>query len=381
MFRSKINAGETIFTTMSRLSSENDAINLGQGFPDYDMDTALIELVFRAMRDGKNQYTPLAGALSLREAIAGKIAFLYQCSVNPQSEICITPGATYAIFTALTALLHQGDEAIVFEPAYDSYIPNIEVNGAVPVRIPLTRPDFKVDWDKVESAITKKTKLIMINTPHNPSGMVLSKADMLRLNDIVLRHNLYVVSDEVYEHLVYDGLQFESVLKYPELSKRSFVAYSFGKVYHCTGWKTGYCVAPEELMIEFKKVHQYNAFCCFGPVQYALAEYLKNKKAYLDLGMFFQRKRDLLAQCLSSSGLRPLASRGSFFQLFDYSEVSDIDELSFAKKLTIEAGVSAIPVSAFYTDHRSQGLLRFCFAKKDATILDAGERLKNYFNK
>lgn len=381
MFKSKIEVGETIFTTMSRLSLEQKAVNLGQGFPDYDMDERLIELVHTAMRNGYNQYAPLAGASSLRKAISEKISFLYGSIVNPETEICITPGATYAIYTALTTVLHKGEEVIVFEPAYDSYIPNIELNGAIPVRIPLTIPDFKVDWDQVRAAISPNTRMIMINSPHNPTGMIFSDSDMRELSEIVLSNNLYLLSDEVYEHLIYDGKEFESVLKYPELFKRAFVTYSFGKVYHCTGWKTGYCVAPESLMKEFKKVHQYNAFCCFGPVQYALAEYLNDRTAYLGLGAFFQPKRDLLKDLLSTLGFNPLPSYGSFFQLYDYSDLSKEAELSFARRLTKEARVSAIPVSAFYTDKRNQGLLRFCFAKKDETLREAGARLKEYFNR
>lgn len=379
MFPSKVHGAETIFTTMSRLAAQHHALNLGQGFPDYEMAPELIELLYDAMKSGHNQYTPLAGAACLREAIVEKIEFLYHLPVNADKEVCVTPGATYAIYTALTALLHKGDEVIVFEPAYDSYIPNIEINGARAVCIALSLPDFKIDWDKVAAAVTPRTKLIMINTPHNPTGMVLDSQDIARLNEIVTKNDLYVLSDEVYEHLVYDGYVFQSVLKYPELFKRSFVAYSFGKVYHCTGWKTGYCVAPEALMREFKKVHQYNCFCSFGPAQYALAAFLKNRKTYLNLGNFFQSRRDLLTKYLAASGLRPLPSHGSFFQLFDYSALSDMDELPFAMALTMKAGVSAIPVSAFYSDARNQHLLRFCFAKKESTIREAGARLQSYF--
>lgn len=379
MIKSKIDVGETIFTTMSRLSTEHKAINLGQGFPDFDMDPVLVELVSRTMREGHNQYAPLAGIHPLRERISEKINFLYNLQVNSITEVCITPGATYAIYTALTAVLNKGDEVIVFEPAYDSYIPNIEINGAVPVKVPLSLPDFKIDWERVKRAVNSRTKMILINTPHNPTGMLFSEYDMQMLTEIVLQNDLYLLSDEVYEHIVFEGGKFESVLKYPELFQRSFVTYSFGKVYHCTGWKTGYCIAPHQLMNEFKKVHQYNVFCCFSPVQFALAEYLQNRKAYLGLGLFFQPKRDLLTEQLHSVGFRPLPTYGSFFQLFDYTSLSDLDELSFAKRLTTEAGVSAIPVSAFYSDKRNQGLLRFCFAKEESTILEAGKRLGEYF--
>ncbi|MCW5914703.1 MAG: aminotransferase class I/II-fold pyridoxal phosphate-dependent enzyme [Chitinophagaceae bacterium] len=379
MLKGKIDVGETIFTTMSRLSSECGAINLGQGFPDYPMDSVLVNLLSKAMEDGHNQYAPLAGIAPLRKAIAEKIDFLYGLSVNPETEICVTPGATYAIYTAFTTVLHEGDEVIVFEPAYDSYIPNIEINGGRPVLIPLSSPDFKIDWERVRAAITPRTQMIIINNPHNPSGMLLSASDIEELSDIVLSNDLYLLSDEVYEHLVFDNQRFESVLRYPELFQRSFVTYSFGKVYHCTGWKTGYCIAPEKLMTEFKKVHQYNAFCCFSPVQFALADYLGNKEAYLGLGKFFEPKRDLLESLLSAVGLKPIPSKGSFFQLYDYSGLSDEDELTYVKRLTVEAGVSAIPVSSFYADKRNQGLLRFCFAKEDATLREAGARLKAFF--
>ncbi|HRN72524.1 MAG TPA: methionine aminotransferase [Ginsengibacter sp.] len=379
MLKGKIDVGETIFTTMSRLSSECGAINLGQGFPDYPMDGKLVNLLTQAMEDGHNQYAPLAGIAPLRKAIAEKIDFLYGLSVDPETEVCVTPGATYAIYTAFTTVLHEGDEVIVFEPAYDSYIPNIEINGGRPVLIPLSAPDFKIDWERVREAITPRTKMIIINNPHNPSGMLLSATDMVELSDLVLSNGLYLLSDEVYEHLVFDNQRFESVLRYPELFQRSFVTYSFGKVYHCTGWKTGYCIAPEKLMTEFKKVHQYNAFCCFSPVQFALATYLGDKEAYLGLGKFFEPKRDLLESLLSAVGLKPIPSKGSFFQLYDYSDLSNEDELSYVKRLTVEAGVSAIPVSSFYADKRNQGLLRFCFAKEDATLREAGARLKAFF--
>lgn len=381
MLKSKIDVGETIFTTMSRLSLEHNAINLGQGFPDYPMDEALIALLNKAMTDGHNQYAPLAGATVLLKAISEKIHNLYGLAVNPATEICVTPGATYAIYTAFTTVLQPGDEVIVFEPAYDSYVPNIEINGARPVLIPLSAPNFRINWDAVKAAITPRTKMIITNNPHNPTGTLLSAEDMLQLQKIVLEHELYLLSDEVYEHLVFDGKSFESVMKYPELFQRSFVTYSFGKVYHCTGWKTGYCVAPEHLMKEFKKVHQYNAFCCFAPVQYAFAEYMKDPQAYLGLGKFFEPKRNLLETALSEAGLKPLPSYGSFFQVFDYSAHSDLDELDYAKKLTAEAGVSAIPVSSFYADKRNQQLLRFCFAKKDETLKQAGNRLKAFFSK
>lgn len=379
MIQPKINVGETIFTTMSRLSAQHNAVNLGQGFPDFPMDRQLIDLVHEAMQDGHNQYAPLPGVPALLRAIAAKVEFLYGASIDADTEVCITPGATYAIYTALTTVLQPGDEVIVFEPAYDSYIPNIKINGAIPVLIPLSFSEGGIDWDRLRKAISPRTRLIIINNPHNPTGMVLSAADMEILQEIVVSHNLLLLSDEVYEHLIFEGKRFESVLRFPELFKRSFITYSFGKVYNCTGWKTGYCIAPASLMKEFKKVHQYNVFCSFGPVQHALSVYLQNRNAYLGLPDFFQRKRDLLQAELEGSGLKPVPSYGSYFQIYDYSAVSQASELDFAKELTGKAGVSGIPVSAFYDDRRDQQLIRFCFAKRDETLREAGARLKAYF--
>lgn len=379
--KSKLNVSETIFTTITQMAKQHNAINLGQGFPDFEMDPELINLVNEAMISGHNQYAHQRGVQPLREAISEKIKFLYDNNVDPDTEICVTPGATYAIYTALTALLFPGDEVIVFEPAYDSYIPNIEINGAIPVLIPLTFPGYKIDWDRVKSAITPNTKMIMINSPHNPSGSVLTKEDMEVLTQIVVENNLLLLSDEVYEPIIFDGFEHESVLKYPELFKRSIAVFSFGKVYHCTGWKTGYCVAPKNLMTEIVKVHQYNAFCCFSPVQFALAVYLKKKEKYLELGKFYQQKRDLLQQLLSEGGLKPIPSHGSFFQLFDYSSISKQDDFSMATALIEKAGVAAIPVSSFYANKDQQQVLRFCFAKDESTLREAGEKLKTGLQK
>ncbi len=381
MIQSKLKGEETIFTTMSRMAVQYNAINLGQGFPDFDPDLELIRLVNEAMLKGHNQYAPLRGVLSLREAIAEKSKFLYGTNVNPHTEVCITPGATYAIYSALTAILREDDEVIIFEPAYDSYIPNIIVNGAKPVSIPLSYPTFTIDWERVRAAITPRTRMIMINSPHNPSGTLCSDEDMLELTSIVNEHDLLVVSDEVYEPIVFDGMKHNSVLKYPELLQRSFVVFSFGKVYHCTGWKTGYCIAPQQLMEEFSKVHQYNVFFFFAPVQYALAEFMQQKEHYLGLGSFYQKRRDQLSLLLEQSGLKPLPSHGSFFQLFDYSALSNSGDLEFAIELTEKAGVSAIPVSPFYSSSPDLNILRFCFAKKESTLAEAGRRLKEYFPK
>lgn len=381
MIQCKLKGGETIFTTMSRMAAQLNAINLGQGFPDFDPDPELISLVNEAMLKGHNQYAPLRGVLALREAIADKTKFLNGTNVDPQTEICVTPGATYAIYTVLTSVLREGDEVIIFEPAYDSYIPNIILNGATPVSIPLSFPSFRIDWDRVRAAITLRTKMIMINSPHNPSGALLSEEDMQELTTISNEHDLFVLSDEVYESIVFDGMKHNSVLKYPELLKRSFVVFSFGKVYHCTGWKTGYCIAPQPLMEEFSKVHQYNVFCSFSPVQYALADFMKLKEHYLSLGNFYQKRRDKLSILLEQSGLKPLPSHGSFFQLFDYSGLSGKADMEFAIELTEKAGVSAIPISPFYSTLPGLKVLRFCFAKNESTLEEAGKRLREYFKK
>jgi methionine aminotransferase len=367
--------GETIFTKMSILSQKHNAINLGQGFPDFDMNETLQELVNKAIKEGQNQYAHRNGALILREAIAEKISFLYNNTINPQSEICVTPGATYAIYTALTTILNPGDEVLVFEPAYDSYIPNIEINGAIPVLIPLTFPDYKIDWELVKEKITPATKLIILNSPHNPTGSVLDKNDIEQLSNIVQETNIFILSDEVYEHIIFDAREHESILKYPQLFERSFVVFSFGKVYHCTGWKMGYCVAPGELMKEFLKVHQYNAFCSNSPMQYALATFLQHKNEYLELGSFLQEKRDHFKNLMDKTKFTPLTSHGTYFQLYSYSQISDLNELDFAKKLTIELGVGTIPVSAFYKNSRENQVLRFCFSKKEKTLAMAAERL------
>lgn len=372
------NTGETIFTVMSSLAAKHKAINLGQGSPDFEMNERLIELVYKAMKDGHNQYAHKNGLLALREAITDKIDFLYNCKVDPAAEIAVTPGGTYAIFTALTSVLNPGDEVIVFEPAYDSYIPNIEVNGAIPVLIPLNYPEYKIDWTLVRKKITPATKMIILNSPHNPTGTILDKKDIEQLKSIVADTDIIILSDEVYEHIVFDGLQHESILKYPELFQRSFVVSSFGKVYHCTGWKMGYCVAPDLLMKEFLKIHQYNCFSCHTPVQYALATFLRDREEYLQLGKFLQAKRDYFNELMAKTKFTPLASHGSYFQLFSFEKISGDTEYEMAKKMTMNAGVTAIPVSAFYKNEREDKVLRFCFAKKDSTLQEAVGRLIKY---
>jgi methionine aminotransferase len=368
-------AGTTIFTVMSALAAEHNAINLGQGFPDFPMDAALVELVAKAMKDGFNQYVHMNGYMPLRESIAEKISFLYQTKFNPDSEITFTPGGTYARYTAFATILQPGDEVIVFEPAYDCYIPQIELNGAKAVTIPLVFPDYHIDWEKVKQSVTGKTKAIIVNTPHNPTGSVLSAADMQTLSSIAEENDLFVVSDEVYEHLIFDGFSHESVLKYPELLKRSFVCFSFGKVYNCTGWKLGYCVAPAALMAEYRKIHQFNCFSCDTPKQVALSSYLKNKEPYLQLGKMMQEKRDYFQNLMKQTRFTALPSHGSYFQSYSYADISEEKEKDFAIRVTKEVGVAAIPVSSFYKNEVNNQVLRFCFSKKNETLDAAVERL------
>lgn len=370
--------GQTIFAVMSSLAAKYNAINLGQGFPDFEMNQELIELVYQAMKEGKNQYVHMNGLISLRERIAEKIFFLYKNNIDPETEITITPGATYGIYTAFTSVLRPGDEVIVFEPAYDSYVPNIEVNGAKPVLIPLSYPGYRIDWQKVKERITPATRMIIINSPNNPTGSVLDKNDIEQLTSIVFGTNILIISDEVYEHIVFDGLQHESILKYPELFERSFVTFSFGKVYNCTGWKIGYCVAPKPLMTEFRKVHQYNCFSCNSTVQFALANFLKDKNSYLGLANFLQKKRDLFQLLMKGTKFKAIPSRGSYFQLYNYSAISNESDSDFAIRLTKEAGVATIPLSSFYKKNIDNNVLRFCFAKKEKTLEQAVERLINF---
>lgn len=367
--------GTTIFTVMSVLAAEHKAINLGQGFPDYPMSDELIKRVNEAMKAGYNQYTHMCGLPALRERIAEKIGGLYTTTIDPETEVTITPGGTYAIYTALTAILQPGDEVIVFEPAYDSYIPNIEINGGVPVLIPLVYPDYKIDWELVKKKISPRTKLIMLNTPHNPTGSVLSAGDIQQLQGIVKDTGIFILSDEVYEHLIFDGLTHESILRYPGLYERSFVCFSFGKVYDCTGWKMGYCVAPPALMKEFRKVHQFNCFSCNTPVQYALAEFLKQKESYLQLGAFLQKKRDYFLHRMQQTKFKALPSHGSYFQLYSYAGISDESEKEFAIRVTKQCGVAAIPTSVFYKNGEDNKVLRFCFSKTESTLEEAARRL------
>jgi methionine aminotransferase len=371
------NVGTTIFTLMSALAAEKNAVNLGQGFPDFDCDPALVDAVTGAMRSGLNQYPPMPGVPGLREAIAQKVQALYGHSYDPASEITVTAGATQGILTSILCCVHAGDEVIVIEPAYDCYVPAIELAGGVPVFVQMSvGPDgYAVPWDKVAAAVSPKTRLIMVNTPHNPTGSVLQTADLDALAGIVRGTDILILSDEVYEHMVYDGARHESLCRYPELAARSFINSSFGKTYHVTGWKIGYVAAPAALTAEFRKVHQFNVFTVNTPVQYGLASYLADPAPYLDLPAFYQHKRDLFRDGLKNTRFKLLPSQGTYFQCVEYSAISDLPEAEFSQWLTTEIGVAAIPVSAFYNTPKESGIVRFCYAKKDETLRLALDRL------
>ncbi|MES1215156.1 MAG: methionine aminotransferase [Bacteroidota bacterium] len=369
------NVGTTIFTIMSGLAAKLNAVNLGQGYPDYSMSPELVALVNEAMKNDFNQYVPMQGYMPLREALAEKIQFLYGAGINPDTQITITPGGTYGIYTAVTTVLQPGDEVIVFQPCYDSYIPNVEINGGVPVLIDLKFPEYKIDWNEVKQKVTAKTRMIMLNSPHNPTGSVLSEDDIQQLRAIVKDTNIFIISDEVYEHLIFDGLPHQSMLRYPDLMERSFVCFSFGKTYHCTGWKLGYCITSPELMKEFRKVHQFNCFSCHSPSQVALASFLKNKEAYLSLGATMQKKRDHFIELMKDTRFSLLDSKGSYFICGKYDRISDEKDSDFAIRITKEFGVAVIPVSVFYKNETDNKVVRFCFCKKEETLEAAVERL------
>ena len=373
------NMGTTIFTVMSGLAAEAGAVNLGQGFPDFECDPALVNAVTQAMQDGLNQYPLMPGAMPLREAVSQKIETLYGHHYDAQTEITITAGATQALITIMLAVVHPGDEVIVLEPCYDCYVPNVEMAGGVVVRVPLTPGTFKPDFDKIQAAITSKTRAILINSPHNPSGMVWRHEEMLKLQEILAPTNIVLISDEVYEHMVYEPLQHYSASSYPGLAQRAFVVSSFGKSYHVTGWKVGTVAAPASMTTEFRKVHQFNVFTVNTPVQFGLARYMSDPKPYLDLPKFYQRKRDFFRQGLSATKFKLLPGEGTYFQCADISNLSvpekDLGEAEFCKWLTREIGVAAIPMSAFYGNSFDQNVIRFCFAKKDSTLQAAIERL------
>lgn len=371
------NLETTIFSIMSALANEHNAINLSQGFPDFSGDPKLIELVNMYMTKGFNQYAPMPGVIQLREAIANKYDALYGSTYHPANEITITNGATQAIFSAITAFIGQGDEVIVFRPAYDSYIPTIELNGGIPISIQLHKPDFKINWEEVKNAITEKTKMIVINTPHNPVGAIFTKEDMLQLQELTSGTNIIVLSDEVYEHIVFDGEQHFSACLFPDLKERTLITASFGKTFHFTGWKTGYCCAPKELMKEFLKVHQFNVFSINHPMQLAIADYLKDPSHYLELGSFFQAKRDLFLNLIKDSRFSFTPSKGTYFQALDYSQITDENDYDLAVRLVKEKGIASIPFSVFNVNKADEKVLRFCFAKKDETLERGAEILCN----
>lgn len=369
--------GTTIFTVMSSLAVEHKAVNLGQGFPDFPMNEGLIARVNEAMRNGFNQYVHMNGYIPLRDTLAEKMEYLYGAKVNPDTEITITPGGTYAIYTALTSVLQPGDEVIIFQPGYDSYIPNVVINGATPVLIPLQYPGYSIDWEAVRKAVTPRTRMIMLNSPHNPTGAILGEEDITALRNIVRGTDIFILSDEVYEHVIFDGLPHQSMLRYPDLLERSFVCFSFGKIYHCTGWKIGYCVAPAAAMAEFRKVHQFNCFSTDSAKQVALATFLKQKDEYEQLGSFIQQKRDYFLQLMKHTKFKMHQSYGSYFILASYSHFSDESEKDLAIRITKDYGVTSIPVSAFYNTPTDNKVLRFCFCKKDETLEKAAERLSS----
>lgn len=365
----------TIFTIMSRLAHRHNAINLSQGFPNFDPDPVLIDLVSEAMKSGYNQYAPMQGTYTLREIIAQKINSLYGYEYDPEYEINITVGATQAIYTIISTFVNVGDEVIVLKPAYDCYEPAIQANGGIPVFVQLEGTDFKINWEVLKQKINTKTKMFIINTPHNPSGSLLSDDDMKKLALLLKDTNIILLSDEVYEHIVFDGEEHHSASKYPDLAERTFVCASFGKTFHTTGWKIGYCAAPKELMHEFRKIHQFNVFCVDHPKQKALTTYLKTPENYLSLSQFYQNKRDVFLNAMAHTKFKFAPSKGTFFQLMDYSDITDEPDTIFAERLVKEIGVAAIPVSVFNVDNEDNKVLRFCFAKRDETLVEAAEIL------
>jgi len=369
-------SGTTIFTVMSKMAQDNGAINLSQGYPDFDGPEALIERVSWHMQQGHNQYSPLAGVPELLQQISLKVIDLYGYKANPVGQIAVTPGATEAIFCALTAVVRPGDEVIVFDPAYDTYEPGIRLNGGIARRIPMTYPDFRPDWQRVRDAINSRTRMIMLNTPHNPSGSTWRERDIESLREVIAGNNIILLADEVYEHISFDGRKHLSVLRYPDLAERAFCISSFGKTYHVTGWRIGYCIAPEILMREFLRIHQFINFSTNAPLQYAIADFLRDcPQHHHGLGQFYQQKRDLFCRLLEGSRFRFRPTAGTYFQLADYSEISDEPDTEFAQWLTMEHKVAVIPVSVFYEKPPDQNIIRFCFAKHDATLREAASRL------
>jgi methionine aminotransferase len=360
---------------MSSLAARHEAINLSQGFPDFDAHPELIDLVSGFMRQGLNQYAPMQGVPALRQQIADKTRALYGAEIDPNSDLTVTSGATEALFAAITAVVHPQDEVIVIEPAFDSYVPAIELNGGIPVFQALTFPKYAYDWNRIQDAITERTRLLIINSPHNPTGTAMDADDIEALRAITADRNLFILSDEVYEHIIFDGRRHESMLRYPDLAAKSFVISSFGKTYHTTGWKIGYCIAPAAMTAEFQKVHQFLTFTSNTPIQHAYAQFMGRKELYLQLGDFYQKKRDRFLDMMQASRFNPLPCSGTYFQMMDYSEISDESDEAFARRLTTQHGVAAIPPSVFYHDRQDHRVLRFCFAKQDQTLEQAAERL------
>ncbi|PWS29084.1 methionine aminotransferase [Pedobacter yonginense] len=369
--------GTTIFSVMSKLANEYNAINLSQGFPDYACDPKLIDLVTKAMKDGFNQYAPMPGNTALKENIAEKVEHLYQVKYNPETEITVTAGGTQAIFTALATIINPGDEVIIFEPAYDSYAPTIKLLGGIVKTYELTPPNYGIDWDMVKKLFTANTRMIILNSPQNPTGSILSNQDMQALVKLINGTDILILSDEVYEHLIYDGKKHESVMLYPELRERSFIIASFGKLLHATGWKLGYCLAPEKLTAEFRKVHQFNVFSVNSAMQQAIATYIKAPENYTGIANFFQQKRDYFRNLLAESRFKLLPCSGSYFQCASYSDISDESDKDFSVRLLKEFGVAAIPVSAFYQKGTDYKIIRFCFAKENSTLSSAAEKLRH----
>jgi len=367
----------SIFAIMSKMANDYGAINLSQGFPDFPISETLISLVNKYMLAGLNQYAPMPGVLSLRGAISEKVKFLYGTTYNTDTEITVTAGATQALFTAIMALIKEGDEVIIFTPAYDSYAPAVELAGGKPVFVQLESPGYRINWDLVMKLINGKTRMIIINTPHNPTGTILEKEDMLALEKITRDNDIIILSDEVYEHIIFDNYRHQSIAKYPKLVKRSLIVASFGKTFHATGWKVGYCIGPQNLMKEFRKVHQFNVFGVNTPVQYAIAEFLQDKNNYVHISSMYSQKRDLFLESIKGSRFKPVPCHGTYFQLLDYSAITKMSDVKFAEKLTKENKIASIPVSVFYNTPEDNKVLRFCFAKNEETLREAGEILKS----
>jgi len=367
--------GTTIFTVMSSLSNDYNAINLSQGFPDFDVHPDLLSLVNKYMHAGENQYAPMQGLPVLRERIAEKVFEQYNARYDPASEITVTSGATEALFAAISAVVGKGDEVIVLEPAFDSYVPAIVLNGGIPVYVQYRFPEYRIDWDDVKTALSSNTKLIILNSPHNPTGSVFTSEDIAALKRILENTDVLILSDEVYEHIIFDGLRHQSMSHYPELAKRSFVVSSFGKTYHTTGWKIGYCLAPASLSKEFQKIHQFLTFSTNTPIQHAYADFMQYKDVYLNLSAFYQKKRDAFLALIKNSRFKTMPCSGTYFQMLDYSEISGRSDIDFSKHLIVEHGVASIPPSVFYHRQDDHKVLRFCFAKKDETLEKAAEKL------